>query len=45
MFATNIINLGFWVWGLGCGEIIEKKKRKKLVIKRIKWKKLILVNS
>ena len=27
MFATNIINLGFWVWDVGCG-IIGKKKKK-----------------
>ncbi|MDJ0553845.1 MAG: hypothetical protein QNJ68_05280 [Microcoleaceae cyanobacterium MO_207.B10] len=40
MFATNIINLGCWVWGFGCGEIIGKK-RKKLVITGIKWKNLI----
>ncbi|MDJ0552947.1 MAG: hypothetical protein QNJ68_00580 [Microcoleaceae cyanobacterium MO_207.B10] len=40
MFGTNIIYLGFWVWGFGCGEIIEKKI-KKLVIKGIKWKNLI----
>ncbi|MDJ0556415.1 MAG: hypothetical protein QNJ68_18645 [Microcoleaceae cyanobacterium MO_207.B10] len=28
MFATNIINLGFWGWGLGCGEIIGKTNKK-----------------
>ncbi|MDJ0554108.1 MAG: hypothetical protein QNJ68_06660 [Microcoleaceae cyanobacterium MO_207.B10] len=28
MFATNIINLGFWVWGFCCGEIIVKTKQK-----------------
>ena len=39
MFATNIINLGFWVWGVGCGEIIEKKN-KKAGYKRDKVEKL-----
>ncbi|MDJ0555902.1 MAG: hypothetical protein QNJ68_15960 [Microcoleaceae cyanobacterium MO_207.B10] len=28
MFATNIINLGFWVWGFGCGELIVKINKK-----------------
>ncbi|MDJ0553164.1 MAG: hypothetical protein QNJ68_01725 [Microcoleaceae cyanobacterium MO_207.B10] len=28
MFATNIINLGFWVWGVGCCKISEKTKKK-----------------
>ncbi|MDJ0556604.1 MAG: hypothetical protein QNJ68_19625 [Microcoleaceae cyanobacterium MO_207.B10] len=28
MFATNIINLGFWVWGFESGEIIGKTKKK-----------------
>ncbi|MDJ0553558.1 MAG: hypothetical protein QNJ68_03780 [Microcoleaceae cyanobacterium MO_207.B10] len=28
MFATNIINLGCWLSGLGCGEIIGKTKKK-----------------
>ena len=28
MFATNLINLGFGVWGFGCGEIIGKTKKK-----------------
>ncbi|MDJ0557048.1 MAG: hypothetical protein QNJ68_21915 [Microcoleaceae cyanobacterium MO_207.B10] len=35
MFPTNIVNLGFRVeglglrvWGVGCGDIIGKKKKK-----------------
>ncbi|MDJ0557159.1 MAG: hypothetical protein QNJ68_22485 [Microcoleaceae cyanobacterium MO_207.B10] len=28
MLATNIINLGGWVWGIGCTEIIIKTKKK-----------------
>ncbi|MDJ0555973.1 MAG: hypothetical protein QNJ68_16340 [Microcoleaceae cyanobacterium MO_207.B10] len=28
MFATNIINLGCWVWGVGCSEIIGKTQKK-----------------
>ncbi|MDJ0553043.1 MAG: hypothetical protein QNJ68_01080 [Microcoleaceae cyanobacterium MO_207.B10] len=40
MFARNIINLGCWVLGVGCGEIIGKK-RKKPIIKGIKWKNFI----
>ncbi|MDJ0554562.1 MAG: hypothetical protein QNJ68_09015 [Microcoleaceae cyanobacterium MO_207.B10] len=28
MFATNMINLGCWVWGMGCGEIIGTTKKK-----------------
>ncbi|MDJ0554176.1 MAG: hypothetical protein QNJ68_07005 [Microcoleaceae cyanobacterium MO_207.B10] len=27
MLATNIINLGCGVWGVGCGEIIGKIKK------------------
>ncbi|MDJ0556323.1 MAG: hypothetical protein QNJ68_18170 [Microcoleaceae cyanobacterium MO_207.B10] len=27
MFATNIINLGFWVWSFRCGEIRGKTKK------------------
>ncbi|MDJ0555454.1 MAG: hypothetical protein QNJ68_13630 [Microcoleaceae cyanobacterium MO_207.B10] len=39
MFATNIINLGCGVWGVGCGEIIGKTK-KKVGYKRDKVEKL-----
>ncbi|MDJ0557242.1 MAG: hypothetical protein QNJ68_22910 [Microcoleaceae cyanobacterium MO_207.B10] len=28
MLATNIINLRCMLWGLGCGEIIGKTKKK-----------------
>ncbi|MDJ0552844.1 MAG: hypothetical protein QNJ68_00040 [Microcoleaceae cyanobacterium MO_207.B10] len=28
MFATNIINLGCWLWGFGCSEIIGKTQKK-----------------
>ncbi|MDJ0555267.1 MAG: hypothetical protein QNJ68_12660 [Microcoleaceae cyanobacterium MO_207.B10] len=45
MFATNIIYLGFWLWGFGSGVLgvvkSSKKQRKMLVIKGINWKKFI----